>query len=136
MKEEDLKYFYASEKLKGNQFDPKVFHVELSNNIQDAFNYGWVIETDKPIGAVFGIACGPFTVIVDMIWFPWATKRNRIEGAIAGINWVRKKMTCLLYCEEKDKDYYVHIAKYGILRRIGKIEGIYDKPATLFQTRS
>ena len=135
--ETDIKYFYADEGLKGNNPNAKTFHDSLVDTILNHFNYGWIIEKDgKAIGACFAIDNGPFINLDDLNWFTWTTPRNKIEGSLKLLTELRKKFTCLFHCKEEDKGFYVHLTKYGVSRRIGKIENMYDKPAILFQTRS
>lgn len=137
----DIKYLYAAHKhITQSGVSPKDFKTEYGCLIHDKYDYGWTIEapTSKgviPVGCVFGIQNGDFIMVGDLIWFPWASNRNKLEGIIEYINGVRKEHLVLFYSQEKDKRFYVHIMRYGIINRIGRIDEIYDEPATLFQTR-
>lgn len=66
-------------------------------------------------------------------WFPWATDRNKLEGIIRGILTLREVKPLLIWSEEKDKDFYAHVSRYGILRRVGTFNG--DKKYSLFQSK-
>lgn len=109
--------------------------VEFSNYIRgiifSAYNNGWVLEAkhnDKyiPMGIVFSVSTGPFNLIGDMTWFPWATNRNRIESAVHFINEARKDRLIVWYSHPEDSDFYVHIARHGISKRVGSIDGLYE----------
>ena len=74
---------------------------------------------------VSGIYAGPWFLIMSVKWFNWASKRNRLTGAVYFINEMRKRLHLLTYIEDKDRDFYVHLAKYGIIHRVGSSRGIY-----------
>ena len=66
----------------------------------------------------------------------WASSRNKIECAIHALNELRKEYILLLHSNMNDKEFYVNIAKHGVIRRVGTIYDVYDDgPAALFQTR-
>lgn len=66
-------------------------------------------------------------------WFPWATDRNKLEGIIRGILTLREIKPLFIWCDERDIDFYAHVSKYGILRRVGTFNG--DKKYSIFQSK-
>lgn len=70
-------------------------------------------------------------------WFPWATPRNRVEGATKFLNVMRKVWTILIYAEDKDHAFFKRIERYGVLRQVGKIHNYFESggTASVFQTR-
>ena len=49
---------------------------------------------------------------------------------------MRKERLLIWESKKKDRDFYEHVAKYGIIRRIGHFEGLVkDEPVILWQTR-
>lgn len=82
-----------------------------------------------------------------VVWMPWTTARNRIEGAIRYINDIRKvpniwggkpdRLIALFAVEGEDKVLMTHICRYGILRRVGTLEDAAGpgRPYALFQTK-
>lgn len=89
-----------------------------------------------PVGLFSGKFNGPMLFIGSAIWFKWASSRNKLECAIHALNELRKEYIVLLHSAMKDKEFYVNIAKHGVIRRVGTIYDVYDDgPAALFQTR-
>ena len=101
--------------------------------------YTLIAQTAKgkiPVGLFGGNFNGPMLFIGDAVWFKWASSRNKLESAIHALNELRKKYIVLLHSTMKDKDFYVNIAKHGVIRRVGTIYDVYeDGPAAMFQTR-
>lgn len=140
-KDEDIKYLWAAEKFNGHEVDPEEFKESIREHFLSNYDYAWIVEATtksgfRPIGVIFGLHCGTFLMLGDMTWFPWASKRNIIEGTTSFINKMRKEYLLLMYTNIEDKKFAEHIARHGILKRVGTIDGIYkDKPAALFQSR-
>ena len=89
-----------------------------------------------PVGLFSGKFNGPMLFIGSAVWFKWASSRNKIECAVHALNELRKEYIVLLHSNMKDKEFYVNIAKHGVIRRVGTIYDVYDDgPAALFQTR-
>ncbi|MFQ5493646.1 MAG: hypothetical protein ACE5DX_05825 [Candidatus Dojkabacteria bacterium] len=90
-----------------------------------------------PIGSISGINSGPFLILGDTTWFYWASQRNIYESTVNFFNEIRKTVLALFYANLANKSFYEHIAKHGIIRRVGTIYNLYEKePAALFQTRN
>jgi hypothetical protein len=97
-----------------------------------AYTHAWVFG-EKPLGIAFGINIGRFVYLCSMNWFPWATKRQRIEHMVGFLNGIRKELYCVWDCEEKDKRFYEYIARHGIIRRVGTLHGLNH--AKMWETR-
>lgn len=135
--DDDIKYLWADlKKGKKIEISPQDFINEFSDHVSRNYDYAWTLTLDKPMGMVFGQISGPMIMLGDMHWFEWATNRNKIECSIKLLNELRKTNVITMYSTFDDKKFYEHIAKHGILRRVGTLYGIYeDEPATFFQTR-
>jgi len=139
--EGDIKYFWASEKHSGNETDPEDFAERLKATLFSYYDVGFTMEalTPKgrlPVGAVFGKYVGPFLWLGATKWLGWASERNKIESAVNLLNELRKDGLVMLYSNMADKDFYTHISKHGVIRRVGTIHDlIEDEPVALFQTR-
>jgi hypothetical protein len=107
-------------------------------NLTDT-TYTLIGQTNKgkiPVGMFSGKFNGPMLFIGSAIWFKWASSRNKIETAVHALNELRKEYIVLLHSNMKDKEFYVNIAKHGVIRRVGTVYDVYDDgPAALFQTR-
>lgn len=136
--EEDIKYLWAGYK-KGSFKDifkeglsAKAFSEIAVEYILSVYTHAWVLG-DKPIGVVFGINVGPFIYLGSMEWFPWATKRQKIEHLIGFLNLTRKNLYCVFDCSEDDKKFYEYIARHGIIRRVGTLQSLNH--AKMWETR-
>lgn len=114
--------------------DAKEFDNHLDNIVDMEYDFGWTLIDKKPIGFVFGSVAGPLVLLRDTTWMPTASPRNKIEHIVHLLNDLRKQMKIIFYSTEKDKDYYVHVAKHGITRRVGKLEDMGEH-LTLWETR-
>jgi hypothetical protein len=139
--EADIKYIWASAKKLGDTSTPKEFIDKFRLTYYSYYGQCYIVEsvTDKgtmPVGVVFGNFTGPFLLLENILWLEWATDRNKIETVVNLLNELRKKYLVLFHSNMKDKDFFVHVAKHGIVRRIGTIYNLYDDgKAALFQTR-
>lgn len=69
-------------------------------------------------------------------WFPSASPRNKVEIGVKFFRDMKKTHLGLVTARPKDQPYYRHLAKYGLLRHVGKIRD-YHGPGDdvmLFQT--
>ena len=92
-------------------------------------------ETKKglfPVGVIFGVFTKlqtydgvPEIILVNAEWFPWASNRNKMECMTKVLTKLRDDYFIKFYSSEKDKDFYVHIMRQGILRRVGHIHGFF-----------
>lgn len=138
--EEDIKFLWvaykkgtleAQEGLSAQEFHESVVETMLAN-----FDYAWVIECQgKVVGVLTGINSGLFVLVGTMIWMPWASPRNKIEGIVKYLVVIRKKVMVLFHAKPVDKDFYIHIAKHGIIRRIGTLHDMGPEPLALFQVK-
>lgn len=82
----------------------------------------WVIDADKPIGAVFGVSgAEPHHLWAEVIWFPWATPRQRLEGALRFILDNKNEFLVMASLRETDKRFAEHVSRYGVSTRVAKV---------------
>ncbi len=69
-------------------------------------------------------------------WFAWATPRNKLEATLRYLAKVRKDGVHMILTSEPDTPFFTHFAMYGIINRVGKVDGYYLDltDAMLFQT--
>jgi hypothetical protein len=120
---------------------PDVFKKQITDTLLSECEFGWVSEAivngdKRPVCVYFAHAFGPFILMDGIFWLPWASKRNKIETAVQFLNSMRKHCVILITALKSDIPFYEHIAKHGVLRRVGTLYGVYkDEPCALFQTR-
>lgn len=91
-----------------------------------------------PVGIVFGIVPfygKQFMMVGNFTWFPWASKRNRLEATVHFLNQMRQEWA-ILGLADVDVPFFEHVCRYGVLRRVGTLFDV-DKegPTPVFQTR-
>lgn len=104
------------------------------------YNGAWVIDAEtregvKPAGFIVAWVRGRVMEIGDMVWFPWATKRNVYESVVAFMERMRGDYVVLEFARMKDKKFFERVARHGVMRKVGHAHSIYeDGPAVVFET--
>lgn len=131
----DIKYLWAAYKLGKTALPEGIPATEFENYILQVmgneYEFGWVFGNH--LGFVFGSVAGPLVLIRDMTWLK-ASPREKIEHMVNFFNILRKEMKFIFYSTDKDKDFYVHVAKHGIIRRIGQLNDL-GETLTLWESR-
>lgn len=138
MTDGDMKYLYAAYKMGGFiGVEPGLsapdFVVALVNGTITATDVA-IIEKEKPVGVVI---VAPYQNLneVHAEWFPWATPRNILEGAVKYLH--EKRGDNLITSVKKQYlDFYNKVSRYGVIRKVGVFENLYgeDEHGTLFQS--
>lgn len=127
---------------------PDEFYLAFVDEVKTNYVGGWTLsaETRKgfmPVGMVLGFyshpnpAIAPFMIIGDMLWFPWASARNKIEAAVGFFNAIRKEIPIMEYADENAKPFFEMIAQHGIMRRVGTTFNVYKgRSVAIFETRN
>jgi len=96
----------------------------------------------KPVGMIFAFfshpdpALAPFMIIGDIVWFPWASCRQRVEAAVNFFNEARKEVPMVEYARPADRRFFEMICRHGIMRRVGTSHNVFSgEPAVVFETR-
>lgn len=141
----DVKYAWAAYKLGKftvipDGMDAPEFKSAFEQLVLIAFPATWVVsaETKKgfmPIGMVFG-SFAPLNThlnIGGVSWFPWASKRNILEGDVAFFNMLRKQpFQWIGYARPEHKAAYEVCCMHGIMRRVGTMH-FADGPLAVFE---
>ena len=156
IEDEDIKYVWAAyrkgaltplgERFSGGEMSGEEFKEAFTNEVFARFNGVWVVsgpvlgKGNIAIGIVFGFyheRSSPFMTVGGVAWFPWATKRNIVEGTIFFFNKVRHEIPMMLYANEQQKRLYEVAAMHGIMRRVGtSMIALSGEPAAVFETRA
>jgi len=145
---EDLKYAWAAYKMRGLAeigmpagLAADQFKREFESFILSRTHAAWTTlgETKKgflPIG--FGLGnWGPaerFIIMSAVIWLPWASCRNVLEGTIGFFNVMRKQLPIIVFTHEQHKPLYEICCMHGIMHRIGTSHSMGEKMA-VFEAR-
>lgn len=69
-----------------------------------------------------------------VVWFPWASMRNKLEGAILFIQELKKSVPILIIARESDAHFFSHLSRYALLSRGCKINKHFgDEDGVLFR---
>lgn len=128
--EADLKYFYAAYRQNVFPLVSGLSPAEFSDQIRNfltSFPAEWVFDAPTKNGIIpvgVGLAANVLDEIIiigKIIWFPWASLRNKLESALNLIEASRQENTLLDFADESDQPFYVRLCKYGSVRRVGTL---------------
>lgn len=154
---DDIRYAWAAYKkgclkdMAGPFTDTKLtadqFKAEFEMVVLTRYHGSWTLFADSakgflPIGMVFAFyshtdpLLAPFMIIGDIVWFPWATARNRVESAVNFFNKTRTDIPMVDYAYgEVNKRFFETISKHGIMRRVGTTFNVVKgEPVAIFET--
>lgn len=142
----DLKYLWAAYRLGG--IDPSVLPPGMDKEAFDAragavlsiFDYqSAIIQGGKPVGLVVGreeTSADAVRFWPHITWFPWATARNKLEGAVKLADFLRNYGLAVAIVKIGDKEFWTQVCRYGVMRRAGTIINYFGpgKPGAVFHT--
>ncbi len=70
----------------------------------------------RPVGLIAGIRMG-HRLEPHVLWFGWATKRNRLETILRFIQDMRAENLLIIYATPENETLFHHIGKYGVFQR-------------------
>ena len=145
--------FYAWAAYKAGAFadvfkpdlDAKLFKAAFSELLVSRYDAAWLFSAHTTKRGMFpvGIALGfwphriarPFMVLDALIWFPWASSRNKIEATVEFADKARRELPMIAFARERDKRFMETLARHGIVRRIGTSRCVFtDGPASVWET--
>lgn len=144
---EDVKYAWAA--YKQGKFTEvglpsglgaSEFKVEFEKFVLANAHAAWTVlaETKKgfmPIGLALGQWGPAFMIIGNIEWFPWASRRNIVEGTVYLFNKLRKEFPVIGFAREEHKPLYEACLMHGIMHRIGTSHSLGTK-MTVFEVRT
>lgn len=126
------------------EMDSVTFSEQLRAHIAESFDAGWTMsvrDQKHPVGTVFGFwphreDTSPFMIVGEMIWFPWATARNKIESAVNFFNEMRDELPFMEYAEPENKEFFELMCKHSIMHRVGTSYNVFPGERTsVFETK-
>lgn len=152
MQPDDLKYLWAAYKkgalaplgevFSSADLDQEKFR-QAFDMAAEQYSEGWIISAGtrhgfRPIGLVLG-ALSPlsaYMVIGGIVWFPWASRRNIVEGTVSFFNLIRKSFPWIGYASNAHKRLYEVCCMHGIMRRIGTSYVVFpNEAAAMFEAK-
>lgn len=155
---EDIRYAFAAYK-KGSlagmaapfddpKMSPEEFKTAFEAVVTTRYHGAWTFfgETKKgfiPIGFLLAFyshplpSFSPFMIVGDLVWFPWASTRNKIESAVNFFTKIRNEIPMVDYSHgEANKKFFEMLCRHGIMRRVGTMFNVVKgEPVTVFETR-
>lgn len=140
----------------GETLDQQSFEAALGDLLEIQGWSIWMLETEvskkgyMPVGFCTGWFLGNALVMSKGVFFRWASPRNIRDVLFHFFNEMRKTvidedrevsdplryMTVLQFAHFDDKKFYESMADHGILRKVGHLHDLEEKPSVVFQTRS
>ncbi len=145
---DDVKYAWAAYKQGklsdmgfSENLDAQTFKTTFEGFVLTHAHAAWTVsaETKKgfmPIGLALGQWGPAFMIVTAIKWFPWATRRNIVEGTVSLFNGMRKeKFPAIGFANEEHKPLYEACCMHGIMHRIGTSHSLGEK-YTVFEVRT
>lgn len=155
---EDIRYAWAAykkgcmtsmgAKWAGGEMDAADFATAFEVEVSTIYHGAWTLMAQSrkgflPVGFVLAFyshpdpRLSPFMILGDIIWFPWATARNKIEAAVHFFNCIRSSIPMVEYASEKNTRFFEMICQHGLMRRVGTMHIVYPGEKTaVFETRN
>lgn len=144
---DDVKYAYAAyrtgalkEHFPGG-LDAPAFKRAFEEFVLSNAHAAWVVVSHTkngfiPIGLVMGgwAPQAAFMVIVGIVWFPWASKRNILEGSVGFFNELRKQFKWMGFAKYEHKPIYDVCCAHGVMRRVGTVH--MNEAAAVYEGRN
>lgn len=131
------------EVFRDQEMDAERFGDLFQKFVVELFQVGLTLFAETPMGRIpVGMFLGlipapgkPIMFVAEMIWFPWASDRNRLEAAVGLFDQLRTDWIVIEFACPQDQAFFDVICRYGVMRRIGSTHDLYDEPAATYQTR-
>lgn len=155
---EDIRYAWAAykngclasmgEKWAQGDMDAAAFAVEFEVEVSTVYHGVWTMLAEGrkgfiPVGIVLAFwshpdpKFAPFMIVGDIVWFPWASTRNKIESAVNFFNSIRGQLAMVEYASEKHRPFFEMICQHGVMRRVGTMEyAIGGEKHAVYETRA
>ena len=155
----DIRYIWAAYKkgalepmagvFASPDMDAETFKQEFGDALLKRYDFEWTLLAECsrgyiPVGLVLAFhghkdpSLSPFLVIGDIIWFSWASRRNKVESAVNFFTQARKVKPFIDYASgEVNKRFFEMLARHGVMRRIGTTFSVVkSEPVAVFETRA
>lgn len=77
-----------------------------------------------------------FMVLDEMVWYPWASARNKVEAAAKFGVEVRKQHPVLAFVRYENRDFMAVLGKLGVAQRVGTSNQVFPgERAAVWESR-
>jgi len=130
----------------GKYFEPGLspdeFKTAFTDHVFAHYNAVWTLFGDTPrgrhaVGMVMGwVHFETVLIVLEIVWFPWASPRNVFEAFANWTNANRDEITILDFTMQGDRPFFGKMVDLGLMRQVGRVHDIYeDGAAMLHQSR-
>lgn len=130
--------------------DAKTFKTVFEATVTTRYHGAWTLFAQtpehgfRPVGMVFAFyshaehALSPFMIIGDIAWFPWASRRNRVEAAVNFLSIVRKSIPLMDYAHgQANRRFWDVMCAHAVMRRVGTTWNVIKgEPTAIYETRT
>jgi len=88
-----------------------------------------------PVGLVLGEMRRKALMLGEIVWFPWASARNKLEAILTFLNGLRDELVILEWAPFEQRKSWEHVCRYGVMRRVGTVYDMTPEPLAVFQSR-
>lgn len=159
IRDDDMKFIWAAYKkgalapmaggFASPDMEPEQFKAAFEAALLSHYHRDWLMFAEAkpgfvPVGMVLAFHqhpnhdISPFMIVGDIIWFPWASARNKIESAVNFFNTIRKEIAMVDYAHGSENRRFMEmLCRHGIMQRVGTTFNVVKGEATaIFETRS
>lgn len=136
-----------AERFADGKMDAVEFNKQLGEELVQNYDEAWILtafnqKKIRPVGLVLAFSShwnptfSPFMIVADIIWFPWATPRNKIETTVKFFSEIRKEIQMVEYAKRDQQKFFDMVCAHGVMRRAGTSYVVYpDQPTAIYETR-
>jgi len=134
---DDMPYLWAGYRmgvwdgLINDGLDKEDFN-EIIAGLSEAVVFMVIESNDKPL-ALVSLREDTRVIEPHIDWFPWAEDRDKLVGVVRLILDIREIKPVFIWSKKETKKFFTHIAKYGIIRRVGTFYS--DEEYSVFQSK-
>ena len=108
-----------------------------------SYRYEWIVEAQgddgiRPVCLFLAQPVGMAGIEPAVQWFPWATRRNKLEAIAVFLKEISKQMIIFIFASDEKVKFWTRMVTYGLVRRGCKVVDYFarGKNAMMFYTLS
>lgn len=153
---EDVKFAWAGYKkgalkdmagpLSDDSLTAEQFNETFQEIVVKRYHGAWTLFASTkrgfmPVGMVFAFwshgELSPFMIVGDIVWFPWASARNKVESAVNFFHIIRQTYPMMDYAYgDTNRRFFDVLCQHGVMRRVGTTFNVVKgEPVAVYETR-